>query len=240
VAGLATRVEVLRGDAEALAARAEALRRRSNAEEDRADSKQQARLRAESERIGQAIRAQEEEERAKWEAREAEVRAERELSARRRAEAEAATARAAAQAAARKEAAERRRARHRAEAAVAAQLQAVDDRAEVARKTLKLDLSGLGICDMPAYVYGDPLLRHIRILFEIYRKLVVFFGYLVEFAPRVELALYTREPEKLLDLAEMALEDVFVNVPENAGQHQLVEQEGGEIGYAPLLPEQHL
>jgi hypothetical protein len=52
--------------------------------------------------------------------------------------------------------------------------------------------------------------------------------------------LYLQRQAGLLDLAEMTLENVFIHVPENAGQHQLVEQEGREIGDAPLLPEQYL
>ena len=40
----------------------------------------------------------------------------------------------------------------------------VEERSELARKTLKLDYSGLGISQLPPAIYSDPVLRHVRIL----------------------------------------------------------------------------
>lgn len=40
----------------------------------------------------------------------------------------------------------------------------MEERTELARKTLKLDYSGLGISQLPKVIYTDPVLRHVRIL----------------------------------------------------------------------------
>jgi Leucine-rich repeat (LRR) protein len=161
IAELTCRVEALRAESGALSDQAESARHAANLAEDHADLLQQQRLKVEAERISTVVHKQEFEEAKKLAELKREQSAERRL---RRDQEEEAARQAAAKAAAQKEAAVRRAARRRKEAAVAAQSKVVDERADVARKTLKLDFSGLGICDIPSYVYSDPLLRHIRIL----------------------------------------------------------------------------
>ena len=41
---------------------------------------------------------------------------------------------------------------------------AVAERADVARRSLKLDLTGLQLTEVPGFLYADPLLKHLRIL----------------------------------------------------------------------------
>lgn len=55
-------------------------------------------------------------------------------------------------------------AQRRAETQAANQAKLVEERTELARKTLKLDYSGLGISELPQVIYTDPVLRHVRIL----------------------------------------------------------------------------
>ena len=55
-------------------------------------------------------------------------------------------------------------AQRRAETQAANQLKHVAERTELARRTLKIDFSGLGISMIPEIIYTDPVLRNIRIL----------------------------------------------------------------------------
>ena len=75
----------------------------------------------------------------------------------------------------------------------------------------------------------------LRVLGKRLLQLVIFLFDFIHLVLKGKLPLDTGKFEHFFDLTQVPLEDVFIHVPEDAGQHQLVQEESKDGGYAEFI-----